>query len=87
MSRYLRSMPARRPTDIRYGCGGLCDDGEPCPMRGNVERCTCGAIPVHGREQHDFVLRQTTDPMSRLCSICGGETEHDADAHAEEGEW
>jgi hypothetical protein len=33
-------------TDIRCGCGGLCDSGEPCPMRGNVQACACGTTTV-----------------------------------------
>jgi len=39
-------------TDIRCGCGGLCDARELCPMRGNVEACDCGATSVvHSRGQ------------------------------------
>jgi hypothetical protein len=34
---------------------------------------------------HDLALVDETVPS--VCSICGGETEHDADAHAEEGRW
>jgi hypothetical protein len=41
-------------TDIRCGCGGLCDSGEPCPMRGNVQACSCDVQPVHSTEQHNF---------------------------------
>jgi hypothetical protein len=33
-------------TDIRCGCGGLCDSGEPCPMRRNVQSCACGNTAV-----------------------------------------
>jgi len=42
-------------TDIRCGCGGVCDSGELCPMRGNVMACTCAAAPTHGPAQHDLV--------------------------------
>jgi hypothetical protein len=39
-------------TDIRCGCGGLCDSRELCPMRGNVQACDCGATSiVHARGQ------------------------------------
>ena len=39
-------------TDIRCGCGSLCDSREPCPMRGNVEACRCGYTAiVHARGQ------------------------------------
>ena len=39
-------------TDIRCGCGGVCDSRELCPMRGNVEACDCSATPiVHERGQ------------------------------------
>ena len=39
-------------TDIRCGCGGLCDSRELCPMRGNVEVCRCGyTATVHARGQ------------------------------------
>ena len=42
-------------TDIRCGCGGLCDSSELCPMRDNVTACVCAAAPIHGRAQHDLV--------------------------------
>jgi len=39
-------------TDIRCGCGGLCDAGESCPMRGNAEACGCGHTAIiHTRGQ------------------------------------
>ena len=39
-------------TDIRCGCGGVCDARDLCPMRGNIEVCTCGYTAiVHVRGQ------------------------------------
>jgi hypothetical protein len=39
-------------TDIRCGCGGLCDSCEPCPMRTNVQACSCAySTIVHARDQ------------------------------------
>jgi hypothetical protein len=39
-------------TDIRCGCGGLCDSRELCPMRNHVEACGCGYSSItHARGQ------------------------------------
>ncbi len=39
-------------SDIRCGCGSLCDSRELCPMRGNVQACDCGYTSIlHARGQ------------------------------------
>jgi hypothetical protein len=43
-------------TDIRCGCGGLCDAFELCPMRSHAPRCDCDLKPVHMPTQHDIVV-------------------------------
>jgi len=42
-------------SDIRCGCGGLCDSGELCPMRNNVTTRDCGLQPIRARRQRMMV--------------------------------